>query len=129
MMKRITGLLAAGGLFLLMGVLPSPAAAATSVTGCGGFGDGANLRLDADLNATASCLTVGNASVIDLNGHSITGPGNESGPTTGIAGGGNVTIKGPGIVRYFGTCIRVGNFSLIQDVLADDCHDAGIVLG
>lgn len=132
-MKRVTGILGALGLgFLLMGVLPGPAAAVTSVTSCGSFASNSSLRLDADLSQTdpAGCLTVGNNVTIDLNGHSITGLG-DGNPIdgTGITGGAQAYIKGPGIVAFFAKCIDLAEFALVQDVLAYNCEFQGITLG
>lgn len=131
-MKRLTGMLAVVGLgLLLVGGLPGPAAAVTSITSCGSYGSNTSLRLDADLSATgANCLTLGSGVTLDMNGHSITGL-NDGDPVNGIGitAGGNTSIKGPGIVAFFGDCIKVGNFSLIESVLAYNCEFTGITLG
>ena len=130
-MKRVTGMLAAWGLgLLLLGVLPSPAAALTSVTSCGSYGSNVSLRLDADLVAgPGNCLAVGSGVTIDMNGHSISGLPGDPIDGIGISGGGMVHIKGPGIVAYFGKCIELANSALVQDVLVYNCEFEGIKVG
>ncbi len=137
------GLLAWGLGLLLLAALAAPAAALTSVTACGALtADDNSYRLDADLHqvGTADCLTITrNGVTLDLNGHSISGlapPDSKDGKgITGNVGGGpanNVTIKGPGVVHDFGTCIELGNYALVADVLVYNCAasgGAGIKLG
>jgi hypothetical protein len=131
MEKKIIGrLLAVAGL-LLLGALAAPAwAAPTAVAACGALAPQNSYLLTADLvSPSGNCLTItGNGVTIDLNGHSIRGaPGTDS---TGIEAtpGNNFTIKGPGIVHDFDTCISLGNYALVESVLVYNCGDA-IVLG
>ena len=126
--KLIGRALAVAGL-LLLGALAAPAwAAPIAVSACGTLVGQNSYLLTADLVSSGTCLAItGNGATIDLNGHSISGV---QGTGTGIVGGNNVTIKGPGIVHDFGTCIGLGAYALVEDVLAYNCFGGlGIILG
>ncbi len=133
------GRLAWGLGLLLLGALAAPAAAVTSVTTCGPLPTTDNsFRLDADLLqiGAADCLTITqNGVTIALNGHSISGVGTGSSiDAKGITGSpaNNVTIQGPGVIHDWATCIELGNYALVADVLAYNCQGeggAGIKLG
>jgi hypothetical protein len=129
--RWVRGLMAWGAGLLLLGGVAAPALAVTDITDCGSFAGQNSYRLTADLVAATDidCLVVtGNGATIDLNGHSIKGLGAGS-SGAGITGGNNVVIKGPGVVAFFDTCISLGQFAHVLDVIAHDCHTAGIRLG
>jgi len=87
--------------------------------------------LTADLKATGpACLVVtANGASINLNGHSIAGFPGAVGGIVAVTPGNNMTITGPGIVHDFLTCIDLGNYALVQDVLAYNCEFFGIRTG
>src|SRR5262249_30707074 len=131
------GLLAVVGL-LLVGVLAAPAGAApTPGSACGNLVGPGSYILTADINGTPGtvCLFVrGNGVTIDLNGHAIRSDlsgavGTNAAAMLGFPGN-TVTIRGPGIVHDFDFCIGLGNYALVQDVLAYGCWAGiGIFLG
>jgi hypothetical protein len=121
-----------GAGLLLLGALAAPALAVTDVDTCKSLAGQNSYRLTKDLvqSADEDCILFsGNGASLDLNGHSITGPGTSS-SKSGITGspGNNITIKGPGVVSDFAACIALGEFALVQDVLVHDCHQVGISL-
>ena len=116
---------------LLLGVMAAPASAQpTPIPVCGTYGGGTSYIVTADLSTTTTCIIItGNGATIDLNSHSIRGvPGSGAGIIAATPGN-NMTIKGPGIVHDFGTCIQVGNHALVADVLVYNCEFAGIRTG
>ena len=136
------GLLAWGVGLLCLGALATPAGALTPLTSfVGNLTTSDNsFRLDADLVqiGTANCLVINqNGVTIYLNRHSIAGGGSGTGgavdgiaisASTGV--GKNVTVKGPGIIHDWGSCIVLSDFALVQDVLAYNCGgESGISLG
>jgi hypothetical protein len=128
MKTSVAGMLVGGGVgLLLLGAVVGPASAQVPVAACGTLAGGNSYILTADLHTTGTCLAVtANGATIDLNGHSISGvPGAIAG-IVAVTPGNNMTIKGPGIVHDFLTCIDLGNYALVQDVLAYNCEFFGI---
>jgi parallel beta-helix repeat protein len=100
----------------LLFVLPqtSQSSPPISITGCTTISSSGQYRLDTDLTFTpgpaglptsSTCITIGASNVdLNLNGHTITGPGGGSDGTAGISVTAKtmVDIKGPGIITSFG---------------------------
>jgi len=143
MEKKIIGrLLTVVGL-LLLGALAAPVWATEEVPGgppvpvalCGTALPGpGSFYLTADLLVVpgTTCLAPGNGVTINLNGHSIRGDitGAIGTGSVGIGGTNNVTIKGPGIIHDVDTCISLGTYALLENVLVYGCWGTdGITLG
>lgn len=134
--RQVDRLVAWGVGLLLLGALVTPAAAQTPVATCGALvADTNSYILTADLTqiGAADCLTLTrNGVTIFLNGHSISGLDADSTDAKGITFSGslgkNATIRGPGVVHDWNTCVDLGDYALVQDVLAYNCQ-VGIRLG
>jgi hypothetical protein len=118
-----------GALALL--ALATPAAALNvsscldlTTTGNNPTGD-TNIIVTADFAASAAgatCLTVPRNAVVQLNGHLISGFGQDDSGSVGIdASKGDAFILGPGIVKGFGTCILAGDHVAVEDLLTNQC--------
>jgi hypothetical protein len=134
--RQVDRLVAWGVGLLLLGALVTPAAAQTPVATCGALvADTNSYILTADLTqiGAADCLTLTrNGVTIFLDGHSISGQGADSTDGAGITFSGslgkNATIRGPGVIHDWNTCIDLSDYALVQDVLAYNCQ-VGIRLG
>ena len=90
-------------IFVVAGLLLIPGQAAAIHIACGQTVSGANVTLDDDLNCTGNGLIVsGRNTFLSLNGHSITGDGNETGI---IVTGNGVQVVSGGPVEGFGSGI------------------------
>jgi parallel beta-helix repeat protein len=131
---------------LLVGILFATAitglaAPAQEISGCAAIGAAGRYKLVADLSGSSTCLTIiANDVELSLNGHTISGPGNEVEDWAGIlvVGVSNVNIKGPGVVTNFrrGVDFEGVDYSEVKDVTstgnffgftvnADFLHDVG----
>lgn len=96
-------------------VLAAPIKSCTVIKKAGQY------KLVADLSGSRTCITITASDVeLSLNGHTISGPGNEVEEWIGIlvVGVSNVNIKGPGIVTDFrrGVNFEGVDYSEVKDV-------------
>jgi hypothetical protein len=92
--------------------------AATPITTCQTIATPGNYFLDADIVATAACITINASNVsLALNNHSITGAGSGIGITVTPAVSGrldHIGISGPGSIKGFATGITINNVDYVQ---------------
>jgi hypothetical protein len=108
---------------LVLLALAAPAAA-LNVSACGTYTD-INLIVTTNIAAPAAggtCLTIPRNAVLNLNGHLISGFGQDDAGSIGIkAIAGDAFILGPGIVKGFETCIHAGDHVAVEDLITNQC--------
>jgi hypothetical protein len=108
---------------LVLLALAAPAAA-LNVSACGTYTD-INLIVTTNIAASAAgatCLTIPRNAVLNLNGHLISGFGQDDAGSIGIkAIAGDAFILGPGIVKGFETCIHAGDHVAVEDLITNQC--------
>ena len=97
------------------------AAPAQEISSCTTINTAGQYKLVADLSSSSDCITITAGGVeLNLNGHTISGPGNDVEDWKGIRviGVSNVNIKGPGVVTNFrsGVSFEGVDFSEVKDV-------------
>jgi parallel beta-helix repeat protein len=97
------------------------AAPAQDIGSCTTISAAGEYKLVANLSGSSNCITITASGVwLSLNGHTISGPGNEVEDWAGIrvVGVSNVNIKGPGVVTNFrrGVVFEGVDFSEVKDV-------------